>query len=397
MRLLAIVLSNGATSIVSLLITVLIGRQDGPSQLGVFGVVFAVLLIAQLFAQEVGVNRALSNPSDPQQRQVAYSRSLIVALIIGVLMAITGFVIMNPIVIFTGVAIPGYIAFTFLRLLTMTEGAMSRGFLADGLLISAVAVASIVAIVLDASSLSVVITWALVLPVSAALLQKHLGLRFRSRWFGRRGEYTGISFGFQNLFGSGSAHISTFLLASVFGSVLVGAIRGAATLMGPINLVTNSVNTIAIRQLAAAGLEERRRTIFLWFTFSTVIASVGALLTWLLAVCLGELILGASWPVVGPLVPWIALDAALVAVAVAAQAAHRVDKQSGSAWKVSVASGIVRLVLLPIGGWLAGAVGVAIAAAFTTLLTSCAWWISYSAYRRGANRADRELLSNKFS
>lgn len=395
MRLLAIVLSNGATSIVSLLITVLIGRQDGPSQLGVFGVAFALLLIAQLFAQEVGVNRALSNPSDQSQRQVAYSRSLVVALLIGVPVAATGLIIMNPIVIFTGVAIPGYVAFTLLRLLTMSEGAMSRGFVADGILVSAVAVASIAAIVLQTSSLSVVITWSLVLPISAALLQKHLGLRVQARWFGRRGEYTGISFGFQNLFGSGSAHISTFVLASLFGSVLVGAIRGAATLLGPINLVTNSVNTIAIRQLAAAGPEQRRRTISLWFTFSTAIASVGALLTWLLAAYFGELILGASWPVVGPLVPWIALDAALVAVAVAVQAAHRVDKRSGSAWKVSVASGIARLVLLPIGGWLAGATGVAIAAAITTLLTSCAWWISYSAYRRVTKRADRGEFSER--
>lgn len=391
MRLLAIVLSNGATSIVSLLITVLIGRQDGPSQLGVFGVAFAVLLIAQLFAQEVGVNRALSNPSDIYQRQVAYSRSLVVALVFGLLVFATGLMLMNLIVIFTGVAIPGYIAFTFLRLLTMSEGAMSRGFVADGVLVSAVALAGIAAIVLQASSLSIVITWALTLPISAVLLQKHLGLHAKPGWFAHRREYTGMSFGFQNLFGSGSAHISTFILASLFGSVLVGAIRGAATLLGPINLVTNSVNTISIRQLAAAGPDKRRRTIALWFTFATAIASVGALLTWLFAAYFGELILGASWSVVEPLVPWIALDAALVAIAVAAQAAHRVDKQSGSAWKVNVTSGVVRLVLLPLGGWLAGAIGVAIATAITTLLTSCAWWISYSAYRRASKRADPVL------
>lgn len=391
MRLLAIVLSNGATSIVSLLITILIGRQDGPSQLGVFGVVFAVVLITQLFVQEIGLNRALSNPSDPVQRQVAYSRSFVVALVVSVVVIVTGCILMDPLVIFTGVAIPGYIAFTFLRLLTMTDGQMSKGFLADGLLVSAVAIASIGAIVFDQSALGVVITWSLVLPISATFLQKQLGLELNLRWYANRQEYTGISFGVQNLFGSGSTHISTFILASLFGSVLVGAIRGAGTLLGPINLVTNSVNTIAIRQLAAAGPEHRRRTIFRWFTFSTGIAAVGALLTWLLAAYFGAWILGQSWAVVEPLVPWIALDATLVAVAVSAQAAHRVDRQSASAWKVSVVSGIARLVFLPIGGWWAGATGVAIAAAATTLITSCAWWISYSSYRRKSQRTVQEF------
>lgn len=382
MRLIAIVLSNGATSLVSLMITILVGRQDGPSQLGIFGVAFAAILITQLFVQEIGLNRALSNPADPAERQVAYSRSLTVALLVGGIMLIGGLIMVNPLVIATGVALPGYIAFTFLRLLTMTEGQMSRGFLADGLLVSAVAMVSAYCVINDISALPVVITWAAVLPVSTAFLQKRLGLKAKVRWTSNSQHYSGMSFGIQNLFGSGSAHLSTFVLASLFGPVLVGAIRGAATLLGPVNLVTTSITTITIRQLAAAGPQHRRKTMLTWFGSATGIAVVGALCTWLFAVYFGELILGQSWEVVQPLVPWIALDTVLVAVIVAAQAAHRVDQRDRAAWKVNILSGITRVVVLPIGGVLAGAMGVAIATALVTLITATAWWISYLTYRR---------------
>lgn len=382
MRLIAMVLSNGAASIVGLLLTIVIGRQDGPSQLGVFGVCFAAILMTQLFVEEIGINRALSNPSDRDERQVAYSRTLLVALLVGALLTSVGVVLLNPIVIATGAALPGYVAYTFLRLLTMTDGQMTRGFWSDGLLVGAVVGTSIYCIVLNTAAFPVVIAWALVLPVSALLLQKRLGLQPRVRWASGGRRYTGVTFGIQNLFGAGSVHIVTFLLASLFGSILVGAIRGAATLLGPVNLVTTSINTITIRQLAVTNSDARTKVMFRWFAIAAGIALMGASVTWLLAHNFGSVLLGASWDVVEPLVPWIALDAVLVACLVAAKAAHRVDNRGAAAWKVNVLSGLTRVILLPIGGMLAGAIGVAIASALTTLVMTIAWWTSYRIYRR---------------
>ena len=381
MRLLAMLMSNGAASIVGLLLTIVIGRQDGPSQLGVFGVTFAVILMTQLFAEEIGINRALSNPTDPAERQVAYSRALLVALLVGGLVVGTGLVLLKPMVIVTGVALPGYVAFTFLRLLTMTDGQVTRGFIADGLLVTTVLATSLCCILLGTTALPVVIAWASILPISALLLQNRLGLRTRPRWASQHHRTTGLSFGIQNLFGAGSVHTATFLLASLFGSVLIGAIRGAATLLGPVNLVTTSINTITIRQLAVASPTARTKVMAFWWALATSIAALGATCTWLIANRFGSALLGATWDVVEPLLPWIALDAVLVACLVAAKAAHRVDNRGAAAWKVNVLSGVTRLVLLPIGGALAGAVGVAIASAVTTLVMAVAWWASYLGYR----------------
>lgn len=390
MRLFAIIMSNGATSLVSLMITVVIARQDGPSQLGVFGVSFAVLLLAQLFAREVGINRALSDPGDPFQRQVAYSRSLLVGLAVGIPLVLVGLALLDPIVILTGLAVPGYTAFTFLRLLTVTDGRVGRGLFADSVLVSCVALASLSVVVFDISSLVVLTIWALLLPISGALLQRKIGLRLKANWYSSSSTYSGISFGFQSLFGSGSVHISTFILASLFGSVLVGAVRGASTLMGPVNLVTSSINTLSIRELATESEAQRRRTMLLWFVISTGICGVGAFLTWLISVLFGSWILGESWPVVEPLVAWVALDAAIVATAVAARAAHRVDKRGAAAWRVSIISGGARLLFLPLGGWWAGATGVAIALAVTSLLSGTLWWLSYVMYRKQSRPASGE-------
>ena len=392
MRLLAMMMSNGAASIVGLFLTIVIGRQDGPSQLGIFGVAFAVILMTQLFAEEIGINRALSNPTDPDERQIAYSRALLVAFLVGTVLAGVGIVLLTPIVIAAGAALPGYVAFTFLRLLTMTDGQVTRGFLADGLLVGTVATTSVTCIALNTAAYPVVIAWALVLPISALILQTRLGLKPRPRWASRSRRYTGLSFGIQNLFGAGSVHIATFMLASLFGSVLVGAIRGAATLLGPVNLVTTSINTITIRQLAVAAPDARRKVMAFWFALSTGIAAIGATLTWLIAHQFGRLLLGETWDVVEPLLPWIALDAVFVACLVAAKAAHRVDGRGAAAWKVNVLSGATRLIMLPIGGVLAGAVGVAIASALTTLVMATAWWISYNAYRRVPAPEPQELV-----
>lgn len=381
MRLLALVVSNGATSLVSLLITVVIARQDGPGDLGVFGVCFAMLSLVQIFAQEIGINRALTDPKNKRQRQVAYSRSLTVAMIVAVLMILVGLILWNPIVIITGFVVPSYIAFTFLRLLTMTDGKMRWGILADALMVVSVAISSVVTIFLGASSLIVLTTWAVILPVSSLILQRNMGLRVQFGWHAGDTHYSGVSFGIQNLVGFGTVHVSTFILAGIFGSTLVGAIRGASTLLGPVNLVTTSMNTMAIRQLGVSGASKRKQAVWTWFVLSTGIAAAGGLMTWFFVMNYGAWLLGESWSVVEALVLWKCVDAVLVALGVTPRAAHRVDQRDAVAWKVSIVAGVVRLILLPLGGWWAGAVGVVIAEVITTLLTSCLWWISYALYR----------------
>lgn len=381
MRLLALVVSNGATSLVSLLITVVIARQDGPGDLGVFGVCFAMLSLVQIFAQEIGINRALTDPKNKRQRQVAYSRSLTVAMIVAVLMILVGLILWNPIVIITGFVVPSYIAFTFLRLLTMTDGKMRWGILADALMVVSVAISSVVTIFLGASSLIVLTTWAVILPVSSLILQRKMGLRVQFGWHAGDTHYSGVSFGIQNLVGFGTVHVSTFILAGIFGSTLVGAIRGASTLLGPVNLVTTSMNTMAIRQLGVSGASKRKQAVWTWFVLSTGIAAAGGLMTWFFVMNYGAWLLGESWSVVEALVLWKCVDAVLVALGVTPRAAHRVDQRDAVAWKVSIVAGVVRLILLPLGGWWAGAVGVVIAEVITTLLTSCLWWISYALYR----------------
>lgn len=392
MRLLAIIFSNGATSLVSLMLTVVIARQDGPNQLGVFGVAFAVIALTQLFAREVGLNRALSSPDDTEYRQIAFARASLVALVVAIPMIIIGIILWVPIVIITGVALPGHIIFAFLRLLTMTDGRMRRGFVADATLIGSVAIASLTVILLDVTSLVVLGTWALLLPLSSALLVKQLGLRLKPGWHAANKHYTGVSFGIQNLFGSGAVQMSTFILAGLFGPGLVGAIRGASTVLGPINMVTTSVGTLAIRELATAEKTQRRKTMLIWFGIPTGIATAGAIVTWLGMSAFGAAILGESWSVAEPLIPWVALDAALFATAVAARSAHRVDERGAAAWKVSITSGVVRLLLLPAGGFWAGALGVAMASAVTALISAGLWWVSYMLYRRQAPRARQRSL-----
>lgn len=382
MRLLAIIASNGATSLVSLLITILVARQDGPTALGVFGISFAVLSLARLFSREVGINRALSSPDDSVERQAAYTRALLVAVAVSFPMIVVGIVIVQPIVIITGFVVPGYTAYNFLRLLTMTDGKITRGLLADTILLVSVGLASLGVLYFDGSSLIVLASWAIGLIIGCVLLQRELQLSISISARAARSSYTGASFGIQSLFGSGAVHFSTFILASIFGPVLVGALRGASTVLGPVNLVTSSVGTVAIRQIAAASAVSRPRTMLGWFGISSGVALVGASGIVVAMHYFGSTLMGDSWGVVQPLIIWVSLDAVIVATETAARAAHRVDKRDVAAWKVNIGAGVMRLLLLPVGGWWYGAVGVAMASALVSLTTGILWWLSYYSYRR---------------
>lgn len=65
---LATLVTNGSSSLISLLITIAIGRAEGLNELGVFGISYAVLALVQLASREVGVNVVWSVPDQGAER-----------------------------------------------------------------------------------------------------------------------------------------------------------------------------------------------------------------------------------------------------------------------------------------------------------------------------------------
>ncbi|WBL19229.1 hypothetical protein [Citricoccus sp. NR2] len=382
-RFAGLIASNAASSIVAMLLTIVIGRQGGPALLGVFSVCFAAMAFIDLFAREIGVNRALLHASNATIRQQAFSRALLVSLSVAVLVAGAGWVMSAPIVLAMSPVVPGYVCYNYLRLWAVSDGQIRKGLTADVVQLTLVCGGSAAAIVGNVPVVWVVLCWAAGLWLSAVMLAYQVRLRFIPRWpASEQGVATGTHFGVQVLIGNGSVHVMTFILAAVTHTAVLGAIRGASTVFGPINLISTSVSTLAIRQIADGKEEDRAKHMLYWFAVPTGLALllVGAMLV--LSVFFGELILGRSWDAVQPLLIWAGLDVIVVATMSAVHAVHRVDGRARELMRISVIGAVARLTVVPALAWSMGAQGAIIAILVVSIVVSLGTWMSYWGYRK---------------
>lgn len=383
--------SNAATSIVAMLMTIVIGRQGGPALLGVFSVCFAAMAFVDLFAREIGVNRALLNTGDATIRQHAFSRALLVSTGVALLTIGAGLLFREPLILAMGPVIPGYIAYNYLRLWVVSGGEIRRGLTADVIQLSLVLIGSAATIFWGAPVVLLVLSWAMALWLSSTLLARQVHLRFIPRWpASEQGVSTGTHFGVQVSIGSGSVHVMTFILAAVTHTAVLGALRGASTVFGPINLISTSVSTLAIRQIAEGKEEDRGKHMLYWFAVPTGLAIVLVAGMLFLSVFFGEVVLGRSWSVVQPLLIWAGLDVIVVATMSAVHAVHRVDGRARELMRVSILGAVVRLTVVPALAWSMGAHGAIIAILLVSILVSAGTWMSYWGYRR-QDKAQRQL------
>lgn len=383
MRFAGLIASNAASSIVAMLMTIVIGRQGGPALLGVFSVCFAAMAFVDLFAREIGVNRALLRASDATMRQHAFSRALLVALSVGLVVLVAGLIVREPMVLWMSPVIPGYVCYNYLRLWAVSDGQIRKGLTADVVQLTLVFAGSAAAILWQVPVAVVVLCWAVGLWLSATILAFQVRLRFIPRWpASEQGVATGTHFGVQVLIGSGSVHVMTFILAAVTHTAVLGAIRGASTVFGPINLISTSVSTLAIRQIADGRAEDRNKHMLYWFAVPTALAIVLVTAMLVLSVFFGELILGRSWEAVQPLLLWAGLDVIVVATMSAVHAVHRVDGRARELMRISLIGAVVRLTVVPALAWSMGAQGAIIAILLVSILVSLGTWMSYWGYRK---------------
>jgi len=373
---LATVISNATTSLVSLVITVVVGRQEGLSELGVFGIGFAALGLAQLLSREIGVNTAWASRS-PQARPRALSRVLVASLLVCLALIAAAGTVGSVTLGFTGAAVIGFCLYDFARLWEISQGNRSRVAFTDAVLCFGVVTVAGAVVWSDAASGWLLATWALLLLV--------LGIWHARRWkplwsvAGLR-ESSGWSFGPQAVLGAGSAHMSTMLLGLVSTAAVIGEIKAASTLFGIVNVLSVTLQSVVIQDLSER--KERGRTLKKWFVLSVALQVALAAVTAALSLWLGPLIFGDSWGTSSRLVAWLAVDVIFVAIGVCAVAAHKVDREAKSATAVALAGGLLRIGLVPFAGFLGDALSVVAVLTMISGVSSLLWWVSYARYRR---------------
>lgn len=378
--------SNGLSSVMSLILSVLIARSGGTDDLGIFGVAFAAYLLVQLIVRDAGANTVGAVlPSNRKVRLTAQRVSLMAA-VLAVPVLIAGIALNFSYLMIMGVAIHGLCLYDYSKTLSLTLDDGKIAIYQDGILFVVFLVAASLSFNGVIDSVGLMSVWAIAGALLGYLAAWFQNYKLNPTWSGDVVELrTSLVFGLQSLLGGGSVHVITFLLNVVGGPIVIGALRGASTLIGPANVITSSLQPLLITYFARTA--PRAGAIHMPAVLRSAAALVGVhiLVTSTLTICslyFGEVILGEAWDASAPLLLIVAVDSVLVAIGAAPLAAHRSLWASGRLARVNMLMVSIRLPVITSAAFLYGAQGAAFGFLVTTFLSSTLWWGSFLQIQR---------------
>lgn len=379
-RVVKALVSNGLFSVMSLLLSVMIAREGGSEDLGMFGVAFAAYLLIQLMVRDAGANTlSAALPSARRIRNTA-ARVSLMGIILAVPVLLVGSVFNYPYLVVLGFAVHGLCLYDYSKTLSLSLDDGKMALLQDSILFVVFLIASLLTVLGIINPVGLMSVWAYCGAALGYLVSFIQVYKLSPSWSGDPAELkTSLDFGLQSLLGAGSIHILTFLLAGIGGPLLVGSMRGASTVIGPANLITSSLQPLLISFFARTAPRPGAVSMRAVVKSSAGIVSIHILVVAGLVFVgyrFGGLLLGAAWENSAPLLAIVAIDSLFVAAGCAPLAAHRTLWEVKRLARINTMTVCARLPLVLVGAVQWGAQGAVIGFLVVTVLSSCAWWES---------------------
>lgn len=374
------VVAQAAASATILLLTIVIARSGGTAALGQFGIAMALLLLAQAVAREATIMTLVSaSPTSAEIRQRS-GRQSIIGIVASLTMIGGGWASGSWMMVVVGIGAQGMLLAHYTRLVSLT---LWRGRLAmlQELLVLGCALVPAAGSVLygwpGSYTLMVwVVSYALVGYAAAFALRLDIVPRWRGT--GREGRVGGL-FAAQSLVSTGSVHLLTLALAGFVGPILVGALRGAGTVIAPANMILTALYPLAVARLGplrqGSAHELRLRLVSLTGGAVAVFLSVAGAMA-LIVHLYGEVLLGGAWVDVQPILWIVVIDGVIAAMYFVPAAAHRALWEHKRSSAISVLAAIARFLFVLGGALVAGVIGAAAGYLAANALLCIAWWAS---------------------
>ncbi|MGW6564086.1 hypothetical protein [Streptomyces sp. NPDC054975] len=189
-----------------------------------------------------------------------------------------------------------------------------------------------------------------------------------------RGDHLGRRFAVEFAVGSGSSQLAVLGLGLFASPLVVGALRGATTLFGPLNTLFTSVNAFGPPLLGRTG--SPRATVRAAAALAAVLALVAlgwAAVLYALPDRVGRQLLGATWQSTAALLPATGSQYAVMAAGTCALVTLRVLSPRATL-SVQVVFSLLSVALMLAGHALAGAPGAAWGLAAGSALKALAAW-----------------------
>ncbi|MFE9257984.1 hypothetical protein [Streptomyces sp. NPDC006879] len=403
LALLASVGDQAASSLTNILVLVLAARLSSAAGFAAFSMVyvaFSVLLGLNMayVGQTVVLTRSEDRPVGEACRS-AVAFTAVASTAAGSLLVLAGLVIpaaTGSAVLALGLVLPLTLSQDGLRYCFSALRQPHRALAADLLRLGCV-VGALTAQPQGAGPGRLVLTWGLsALP--ALLLGLWLlrpfttGTRADLRPYLRRG-HLGQRFVIEFAVGNGSSQLAVFGLGLFATPLAVGALRGASTLFGPLNVLFSSANAFGPPMLAR--FPTKRRTVRATLALGALLALLGggwAAALYALPDRLGRELLGATWDSAAALLPATGVQYAVMGLGTCALLTLRVLSPKATLG-VQVVFSFVSVLLLLVGYALGGAAGAAWGLAAGSALKAVAAWSRVARLRVPATEGATEPVA----
>ncbi|WP_101847242.1 MATE family efflux transporter [Zhihengliuella sp. ISTPL4] len=379
-RLVFAVGGNGLVSLASLALSITIARASSIAGFAEFSLAMVAYLFGSGLIRSALTDSALSRPADRDTFVRSFRRASLVALLGAVLLVVWAMVTANFFLLVLGIAFHGLLAFDFLRTFDSAAGAVGRAMVSTTLwsaLTIAGAVLSIAG-VLDARI--VFIVWALSGALAGYVLMVVARTPLLPRWTRHR-EDTGVSalFALDYAVGSGGALLTTGLLGLVDDGRILGAVRGAGTLLGPLNLIATTARSLLLPFLSRRDDVPGRQ---IRSAVRVTAIQVAVLAPFLVALqflpdAWGEQLLGETWQLASLALLPLSLEAIFALVGAVANSGHRVAFAGGRSLTLRLVVGIPRPFIVLACAYAWGLAGATWSMTAISALNAVLWWASY--------------------
>lgn len=375
------VTTNVISSLGNFVISITLARVLGISELGEFAVAFALyVFIAGLIRAAVCEPMLAMIPSRAELLSGSNRVSLI-GFVSALFMAIFGLIFSMPYILMLGLALPGLVLFDYSKSMNLAmfnrrislvqEVVWSVSSMIAGTLLLMGWVTGFQGFVIWAASGSII--------GYTAVLWQSFGIR--PKWnLASEDTRNALAFGGDYVIGAGASQVNFNLIGIVAGLAAVGSLRAGGTLLGPVSIVIGSAQTLAIPYLTR-GIAQGRGTAAMRGLASTSIIAVLSIP--ILAIVaffppvMGEMLLGENWAYAEPVLPFLALEMASIALTTVPFAGFRALRAGRATLLIRGILAVIRITVVVLAAVTGGVLAAAIAMALTSCFGTIVWWFGY--------------------
>lgn len=385
------VVGNGFVSLSSLALSVAIARSSSVAVFAAFSIAMVAYLFGSGLIRSALTDSALSRPTDHDTYVRSFQRASLVSVFCAAILIAWGILSDNGFLIVLGIAFHGLLSFDFIRTFDSAAGMAGRAMASTTIWSMLTIGGSILSIIGVLDARSVFIIWAASGALSGYALMVAARTPLIPRWTRHR-EDTRVAglFALDYAVGSGGSLLTTGLLGLLDNARILGAVRGAGTLLGPLNLVSTTVRSLMLpflsRRNNSSGGQIRA-------ALRVALLQVAFLLPFLVALQLlpaswGRQLLGETWDLASLALLPLSIEAVFALISAVANSGHRVAFAGARSLTLRLAVGLPRpfVVLLCAQFW--GIQGAAWSMAAISALNALLWWGSYYELSR-RSRAER--------